>query len=239
VGNRRTLMAAAAIVLALAAGLGVYFYTSGADERAADDVAVVQAFVAVDVIPKGTSADVALSAGLIEPASVLRGSVPPSAVTDTSGLSGRVAASTIAAKQFITEESFLSPAQGGGGSLAAAIGGKDLVAVTVAVDAPRAVANQIAPGDRVDMLVGGGSGGPTTYLLENVRVLAVGARTASTDTSDQAAAAAAGTDVGLITFEVSRADALVIVANADSVYLTLRPLAGAAQADRTVPAAGG
>ena len=92
-GNRRTLMAAAAIVLALAAGLGVYFYTSGADERAADDVAVVEAFVAVDVIPKGTSADAALSAGLIEPARVLRGSVPPSAVTDTGTLSGRVAAS--------------------------------------------------------------------------------------------------------------------------------------------------
>ena len=111
--------------------------------------------------------------------------------------------------------------------------------MTVSVDSPRAVANQIAPGDRVDMLVGGGSDGPTTYLLENVRVLAVGAQTAAS-TSDAAAATAAGD--GQSVSSPSRCLAPThsqIVANADTIYLTLRPLAGAAQADRAVPAAGG
>jgi Flp pilus assembly protein CpaB len=233
VGNRRTLMAGAAIVLAIAAGIGVYFYTADADKRAAEGVDTVKAFVAVDAIPKGTTADSALAQGLIEPANVLRGSVPPTAVTNTGDLSGQVAASTISPKQFITSDSFVSPAQGGGGSLAASIGSKDLVAVTVDVDAPKAVANQIAPGDRVDVLVEGDDGG-ATYLLQNVRVLAVGAQTAATS-GDSAAPAA---DSGLITFEVSQADAQQIVANAGKIYLTLRPLAGASQADRTVPAAG-
>jgi len=149
VGNRRTLIAAAAIVLAAAAGLGVYFYTSGADDRAEDSVNVVDAYVASSDIPKGMSGDAALADGLIEPSRVLRGSVPPSAVTDSSELKGKVAASIIQAKQYITLASFVAPSEGGGGSLAASIGDRGLVAVTVSVDAERGVANQIAPGDRV------------------------------------------------------------------------------------------
>jgi hypothetical protein len=51
---------------------------------------------------------------------------------------GKVAAATIQARQYITDASFVAPAQGGGGSLAATIGSKDLVAVTVNFDAARA-----------------------------------------------------------------------------------------------------
>ena len=71
-GNRRTIIAGAAILLALLAGLLVYFYASAADTRAADDVSLVEAFVASADIPKGTTGDEALHEGLIRPARVLR-----------------------------------------------------------------------------------------------------------------------------------------------------------------------
>jgi Flp pilus assembly protein CpaB len=220
VGNRRTLIAAAAIMLAVAAGLGVYMYTSGADQRAQEQVKLVDAYVAASDIPKGTSGDSALADGLIHPEKVLAGSLPPAAVRDSSALAGKIAASTIQEKQYITESSFVSPSEGGGGSLAAAIGDKDLVAVTVSVDAARAVANQIAPGDRVNLAVVTDTA--ADYILENVKVLAVGAQTAATTTET----GAAPTDnSGLITFEVSPDNALLVATAAKSgtLYLTLRP----------------
>lgn len=222
-GNRRTLIAAAAIMLAAAAGLGVYMYTSAADTRAQDSVKLVDAYVAASDIPKGTSGDAALTEGLIEPQKVLAGSVPPTAVTDSAALSGMIAASTISQRQFITDTSFVSPSEGGGGSLAAAIGDSDLVAVTVSVDAERAVANQIAPGDRVNLATVTET--EATYLLENVKVLAVGAATAANAGTTEAGTATPN-DSGLITFEVTPENALKVASAAKSgqLYLTLRPL---------------
>lgn len=238
-GNRRTLIAAAAIVLAAAAGLGVYFYVSQADQRAEDKVTLVDAYVASSDIPKGTSGDTALADGLIEPAKVLRGSVPPSAVLDSGLLKGKVAASTIQAKQYITLSSFVSPSQGGGGSLAASIGDRGLVAVTVSVDAERGVANQIAPGDRVNVAVV--AEGSAAYILENVKVLAVGAETAASAAGAEGQPSATAATSGLITFELSSEDALRVVSanKSGTLYLTLRPLAASSSgSDTSVPASG-
>ena len=236
-GNRRTLLAAAAILLAAAAGMGVYFYVSGADNRAESKVQTVQAFVAVRDIPKGTTGDSALSQGLIAPARTLRGSVPPSAVSDSSLLSGKVAAATIQARQFITDSSFVAPAQGGGGSLAASIGSKELVAVTVNFGAAQAVANQIAPGDRVDLITGGDSG---IYLYRGVKVLAIGTETAANAAGGNGQPSSTAAATGLITFEVTPDQALAIVnaSRAGGIYLTLQPLIASAASGSTVPASG-
>jgi len=237
VGNRRSLLAAAAVLLAVAAGMGVYFYVSGADNRAQAKVETVEAFVAVRDIPKGMTGSTALSQGLIAPARTLRGSVPPSAVTDSSTLEGKVAAATIQSRQFITDSSFVAPAEGGGGSLAASIGAKDLVAVTISFDAARAVANQIAPGDRVDLISGGDKG---TYLLRGVKVLAVGTETAANAAGGNGQPSATASSSGLITFEVTPDQALQIVtAGRDGgIYLTLQPLSAGAGAATAVPASG-
>lgn len=234
-GNRRTLLAAAAILLAAVAGLGVYFYVSGADNRAESKVQTVEAFVAVQDIPKGTSGSSALAAGLIAPARTLRGSVPPAAVTDSSVLQGKVAAATIQARQFITDASFVAPAQGGGGSLAASIGSKDVVAVTISFDAARAVANQIAPGDRVDLIDGDGQ-----YLYRGVKVLAIGSETAATAAGGNGQPSATASASGLITFEVTPEEALKIVAAGrdGAIYLTLLPLSANTADGSTVPATG-
>ena len=226
-GNRRTLLAAAAILLAAAAGMGVYFYVSGADKRAEDKVQTVEAFVAIRDIPKGSSGSEAIANGSIAAQRVLRGSVPAAAVLNTADLEGKIASSTIQAKQFITDASFVAPSEGGGGYLAGAIGNKDAVAVTISFDPARAVANQIAPGDRVDMISDG------RYLLRGVKVLAIGTDTAATAPSGPGVAASSG----LITFEVTPDQAMTIV-NADSIYLTLLPLS-ANGSDGSVPANNG
>lgn len=227
-GNRRTLIAAAAVILAAVAGIGVYFYVSSADTRAQRDTSLVEAFVAGQDISKGTSGDNAVAGGMIQTAKVLRGSVPPDAVTDTSTLKGKVAASTISSRQFITAASFVAPSEGGGGSLAASISNKGLVAVTVSVDAAHGVADSIAPGDHVDVAIAGNLG--AQYLLQDIPVLSVGTQTsasASSTVGGAAAQPAGGTGAGLVTFEVTPAQALQVVSanQSGTLYLTLHALA--------------
>jgi pilus assembly protein CpaB len=220
-------MAAAAIVLAVVAGIGVYMYASNADARAEENASFVNALVATSDIAKGTTGSEALQAGLVEMDRVARGSVPPSIVTDPNELVDRVAAARIDAKQFITAQTFVSAAQGIGGNFASAIAKQDLVAVTVNVDAERGVANQIAPGDHVDIVVSrtdDGGGSLSEYFLRDVKVLAVGASTVLSAANDPTAAAGEG--AGLLTFEVTPEDALrVIDANSGSskLYLVLLP----------------
>ncbi len=149
--NRRTLMAAAAIVLALVAGIGVYLYASGADQRAQENASFVDAYVANADIAKGTTGSELLQAGLISKEKVAKGSLPPSLIANLNDLNNLVTAGPISAKQFITAGSFVSAADGTGGPFSTAIAAKDLVAVTVTVDADHGVANQIAPGDHVNI----------------------------------------------------------------------------------------
>jgi Flp pilus assembly protein CpaB len=234
VGKSRTLIAAAAVILAAVSGIGVYFYVTSADQRAQRNASVVEAFVASQDIPKGTSGENAVASGLVTTAKVLHGSIPADAVTDTGALKGKVAVATISAHQFITSTSFAAPAEGGGGSLAAAIDGQNLVAVTVSVDSAHGVAGSIAPGDHVDIAVVGDTG--AQYLLQNVRVLAIGQATAAsapTGTSNAATAASSG----LITFEVTPSQALLVetAAHSGSLYLSLHSLA-ASGAAASVPA---
>jgi len=239
VGNRRTLIAAAAIILAAAAGFLVYFYVAGADQRAQDQVDLVQAYVATSDIPKGMSGDAAFADGLIDAQEVLRGSVPASAVTDASVLDGKVASTRISAKQFITEQSFVAPAEGGGGSLAASIGDRGRVAVTISVDAERGVANQIAPGDRVDILVV--NEGAANYILSNVKVLSVGQETAATAAGGNGQPSVDAAKSGLITFELTPEDAAQVVAanRSGTLYLTLKPITSGGSGDSSVAASGG
>jgi pilus assembly protein CpaB len=227
-------MAAAAIVLALVAGIGVYMYASGADKRAQENASFVNAYVANADIAKGTTGNEIAQAGLVTTEKVAKSSVPPGAVTDLNQLADLMTAGPISTKQFITTGSFVSAKDGGGGVFSNSIAASDLVAVTVTVDADHGVANQITPGDHVNIATTAtdDQGNPTTqYMLDNVKVLAVGA-----STTQPAATPAAGTSAdasapppsnsGVLTFEVTQADALrIIQANSGSskIYLVLLP----------------
>jgi pilus assembly protein CpaB len=233
VSNRRTLMAAAAIVLALVAGIGVYLYAAGADQRAQDNASFVNALVANSDIAKGTTGAEVIQAGLVSKEKVAKGSLPASMVTNLDDLNDRIAAGPINAKQFITEGSWVSAENGVGGAFSQSIAAQNLVAVTVTVDADHGVANQITPGDHVNIattVTGADGNAETTYLLDSVKVLAVGASTSQQQAATAAQPAADGSTPpqtsGVLTFEVSQADALrVISANSGSskLYLVLLP----------------
>ncbi len=223
-------MAAAAIVLALVAGIGVYLYAAGADSRAQDNASLVDALVANSDIAKGTTGAEVIQAGLVTKEKVAKGSVPASMVANIDDLTDRVAAGPINAKQFITQASWVSAENGVGGAFSQSIAAQDLVAVTVTVDADHGVANQITPGDHVNIattFTDADGNAQTAYLMDNVKVLAVGS---STVQQPAPTAAASGTTApqnsGVLTFEVSQADALrVIAANsgASKLYLVLLP----------------
>lgn len=230
-------MAAAAIVLALVAGIGVYMYASGADKRAQEDASLVDAYVANADIAKGTTGAEIAQAGLVTTEKVAKSSVPPGMITDLNQLADQMTAGPISSKQFITSGSFVSAKDGGGGVFSNSIAAQDLVAVTVTVDADHGVANQITPGDHVNMATtttDENGVAQTSYMLENVKVLAVGADTAA-QTAAPAAPAAPAADgsapatpalSGVLTFEVTQADALrIISANSGSskLYMVLLP----------------
>jgi pilus assembly protein CpaB len=228
-------MAAAAIVLALVAGIGVYMYASGADKRAQENASFVDAYVANADIAKGTTADELVQAGLITQEKVAKASVPPGAVANLNDLAGTMTAGPISTKQFITSGSFVSVKDGGGGVFSNSIAANNLVAVTVTVDADHGVANQITPGDHVNMATtkqDENGNAETTYMLENVKVLAVGASTAAqsatpapSDATDGSAPAPAATS-GVLTFEVTQDQALQIISansGGSKLYLVLLP----------------
>ncbi len=229
-------MAAAAIVLALVAGIGVYMYASGADQRAQENASFVSAYVANADIAKGTTGPELVQAGLITQEKVAKGSVPPGIITDVNALADLMTAGPISTKQFITSGSFVSAKDGGGGVFSNSIAADDLVAVTVTVDADHGVANQITPGDHVNMAtttVDENGAAQTSYMLTNVKVLAVGSNTtavtaapAADASSTDAAAAPAPQNSGVLTFEVSQADALRIISangGGSKLYLVLLP----------------
>jgi Flp pilus assembly protein CpaB len=220
-------MAVAAIILALMAGVGVYSYASNADSRAESSAQFVDALVANTDIAQGTTGAEAIQAGLVHTAKVARGSVPVAIVTDPNSLTDKVAAARIDAKQFITAQSFITPDQGGGGgTFAAAIATKDLVAMSISVDQERGVANQIAAGDHVDVAITKSLNNinTTTYLLSNVKVLAVGAATIEQQKSAGGTAPPVQLS-GLLTFEVTPDQALQLISakNDGNIYLVLLP----------------
>lgn len=247
-GNRRTLIAAVAIVLAIAAFLGVYLYISGADKRAETKVSLMKVLVASDTIARGTSGKDASNHGQLVLQGVPRANVPPNIVTDEAQVKDKYAAGAISPKQFITTDSFVSRSQAGGGAAAGQIQDKKNVAVSIQVGTDQAVGNQIAPGDRVNIMVLTESkptdGSPATkyvsYLLQNAKLLAVGAQTtaaAPTPSSSGGSAAATPSGSGLLTFEASPVDALRIVSAAknNSIWLTLNPTGFLAQDLPSVP----
>jgi pilus assembly protein CpaB len=226
-------MAAAAIVLALVAGIGVYMYASGADKRAQENAALVDAYVANADIAKGTTGPELLQAGLVAQEKVAKSSLPPGAVTNLDDLAELQTAGPISMKQFITTGSFVSAKGGGGSPFSQSISAQDLVAVTISVDTNAGVANQIAPGDHVNMATtttNANGESVESYMLTNLKVLAVGPNTVQPASASSAIGAAGGgtaappapTGSGVLTFEVSQADALRIIA-ADHPYLVLLP----------------
>jgi len=245
------LVAIAAVVLAGAAAYLSYEYAHKADTRAEKNVQQVDVLVAKGDISKGTTAAQALNSGLISTKHVPRSVMPPNAVANASALTNEVAVATISQGQFIVNGSFVAPAQVSGFSANVPKGHQ---AMTISVDSSHGVAGFIQPGDMVNVLYtgplaeqkGGVPGLPdpariSAFLIPSVRVLAVGATTATSaptasntsvglNTSNTPAganntstAAAPAANTGLITLDVTprQAEQLAQGLAFGSFYLTL------------------
>jgi pilus assembly protein CpaB len=241
VGNRRTLIAVVAVLLAAAAGVGAWAYTSGADQRAQDKAKLVQAYVAKQDIARGTSGD-QIAANLLEKRDVPRSAIPSDAVRQTAVMKGKVTLAPISAGQFIVASQFVAPGQGGGvtGTLSP---GK--VAITISVDDKGGVAGFVNPEDHVNVIaiakVRKDPNAPfnaaipdnvADFVVQNVRVLAVGQGTAAPASPNDKGATTSTTTAsqdsqnrGLVTVEVTPVDAerIAFVQQMYPIYLTLVP----------------
>lgn len=227
--NWRVLTAAASVVLAVLAGVVAYRYVRGADDRARSDEELVRVMQAASDIPEGTRGAVALADGLIRAVDVPRKLVPPAALQEADGIGRRVTPAPVAEGQFLTTGSFVDAetAVVTGGLSAELERGR--YAMQIQLDQTHAVGGFVVPGDRVNVIVtvdGPTGGAETAYLLDGLKVLAVGAMTA-----DEAVAEARDEvhdgNQGLLTVEVTARQALQLAhaqsGGAGSVYLTLAP----------------
>jgi pilus assembly protein CpaB len=146
--KRRVLTVALALLLAVLGTVGVLAYVHGADARAVAGMKAVSTIVAQQPIPAGTSAGTALHEGLLASQQLPASSVPSNAVRSiTPGISSLVMSANVPAGQLLLRPMLVTAAQAtGAGTLAIP---KGMVAVTIPLCLPEAVAGYVQPGSEV------------------------------------------------------------------------------------------
>lgn len=241
--TRRGLAVVAAVALAGVATWALTGYVRGVEAETLAQGEPVEAFVAKDTIPAGTTAEQAIAAGLVVKQPVPRRNVPAGAIGALGDIEGRVTTANITRGEEIVGDRFVLPS--------AVITGLEIPdghhAVSVQVGVPEGVAGFVEPGDRVGVIArlevpdpgappqpvdpanpAAGAEEATEprvqFVLMGVEVLAVGGRTGPL-TEEQAAAGGEG-PVGLLaTVALTPEDAekLVFAQLEGSLYFTLMP----------------
>lgn len=186
----RVLAIILAIVLAAVATLAITSYVDSLQAEREAELQPVEAFVAAQRIPEGTTGEQAVAGNLIERREIPQSIVAPGAITSLSQLEGRVAAVDILPGEQIIGARFVEPQAARG----LAPIPDDLQAISVEVGIPPGVAGFIQPGDRVSILAQLTAPAPegeaeeaedgteqegaarVQFLLQGVEVLAVGQR---------------------------------------------------------------
>ncbi len=183
--GRRTILLIAAILVAAAGTTLVFLYARGADERALGEQKLVEVLVATKPVAAGTSVAAAQSAASFEKREVAANSVVPQALADTTS---------------IADLTFLTAVVPGEQLLRTKVGApQDQVTLPIPngklglsfqLDDPARVADFVAPGSEVAIFTtiastsNGGTGQPETrLLLQRITVLAVGATTTQSTTT--------------------------------------------------------
>ncbi|WGL53812.1 Flp pilus assembly protein CpaB [Nocardioides sp. BP30] len=165
---------AAAVVAALGVVL-VLLYVRGADHRAQDRFATVEVLTATGQINPGETVEQASAAGRLALRAVTRNELLDGYQTNTAGLAGQVALTTIYPGEQIIASKF--------GTSAAPISAltipDGMVAISVNLTDPARVAGFVVPGSQVAVFVNGTTAGQpyTRLLLPKVQVLGVGSTT--------------------------------------------------------------
>jgi pilus assembly protein CpaB len=144
--TRRILTITLAIVLAVIGTGAVLIYAKGADKRALYRQQAVSVLVATQQIPAGTSAGTALANGMLTEQKLPRSSVPSDAIRSlTAGLKPLVMSSSIAPGELLLRPVLVTAVASTSGVAIPA----GMMAVTIAMCVPEAVAKYVYPGSEV------------------------------------------------------------------------------------------
>jgi pilus assembly protein CpaB len=180
--SRRLILLSVAVVVALAGAGLVFLYVQGADNRAEDRFDTVNVLQAVGTIEPGESIDDAAAAGKLKLEAVAQSDLLPGYQTDTSGLTGLQATTTIYPGEQIISDKF-GDSQLGEAPSALTIP-KDLIAISVNLTDPARVAGFVNPGSQVAIFQT--TPGYSRLVLSRVTVLGVGSTTPTTTTKTTA-----------------------------------------------------
>jgi pilus assembly protein CpaB len=172
-GRRSVLLIASVLVAALGVVL-IWIYVRGADQRATENVRVVEVFVAAQDIPAGTSALEALPKVTIK--KMFAGGLPADALRASDGeqrlqaLGGKTSIAPIRPDQVIRSGDFET-----GTAQSSSLIPKGHVGVTVQVSEPGRAASLLKVGDQVAVYVA--APGNARAVVSPVEVLSIGSAT--------------------------------------------------------------
>ena len=210
--RKRLIALAIALGSAVIAGILLFVYVSGADERAQQAIAPRPVFIATTDIAAGTSLGSALDLGLIVARDVPASMAPPTATTEVSTESrAYVADGTIKAGEFVLLSRFSAPGSTTNG-LQIPTG---LVAMSFSVGRLEHVGQYIGPGSNVTVYATPADAEkPTVTLMTDIRVLAV-------DATVDATGAVTGDPMYTISVTKEQGRQLVSALDKGAIYLAL------------------
>jgi pilus assembly protein CpaB len=225
----RVLAILIAVVLALVATGALVVYVNGADRRAIANQEPVAVLVAKETIKAGTSGEDAQNLKLVAPKLVPRESAVVGAFRSWSQLEGKFAAVDIMKGEQLLPTRWVGADEVEGRGLLPIP--DDHQALSIGLDVTRQVAGFVTPGDNVGIVLtlpGGAGGSKTRFLLQNVRVLAVGATALSSRTAQGGGGRVnqkGSQSVTAITLAVKKqyVESVVHAAVDGDIYLTLMP----------------
>jgi pilus assembly protein CpaB len=245
--KRRLLGLIVALLLAGIATFAIYQLVTTADERAREQEALAQVFVAQGDILPGTAADQAIAQGLIARDEIPARTVPDGAIGSLDAIDGLVATVQIFDGEIIVAQRFGTTVADTTGAFEIPEG---LQAVTVQADVVRGVAGFVQAQDTVSVLAtldapiddapaptgdedddeaAPAADGPlatrTQYLVQNVTVLAVGQRVVSTEEQEDGTAIQQSNERYLFTLAMTPEDIeqLVFAYQQGTIQFTLLP----------------
>lgn len=233
--SRRTVIIAAALILAALAFAGNVMYLKGAQKRAYNNAQLVKVFVVKKEIPKGLTGDMAIQQNYVGSSEIPQQFYPGTAIKDIKDIENKVAINALPVGAIVLNGQFV-PASVAQVTTAQQVEAGN-VAITISVDQVHGVAGLLMPGDKVNMIVVAQDKDDAEkqfarVLYQNVKILAIGTKTApqvGDTTASTAKSTTADAGSGLITFTVP-IDAAQRIALAtaggsgnSSVYLTLVP----------------
>ena len=226
----RVLAVLIAVVLALVATAALVVYVNGADRRAISNQEPVVVLIATTNIKAGTSGEDAQILGHVKKTRIPRASAVPGSFRTESQLAGKFAAVDIVKGEQLLPTRWLGAEQVEGRGLLPIP--EDHQALSIGLDITRQVAGFVTPGDNVGIVLtlpNGNGTNTTKFLLQNVRVLAVGATALSTRTAQGGGGRVnqgkGGQNLTAITLAVKKkhVERVVHAAEDGSIYLTLMP----------------